>query len=326
MDGKIYERHSASRVKSFIVTTEGTRKICTDPSIVGNEYMHMLRQPAETFLRSEHFMEDRKRFKDHQFNVLHFLRGGLSYGLIEALNGVGVARPNASFMSSERYKEGATGAWKIRDDNYVKFTLSSEFPSVILVGDIVATGSTLDNGLDRVVKACETDGARVSKVLFFTIGCDNAVKILEKYDERLRGVCKDYEGCACVFYEGVFKVATDETPVTIKTTGTDLLNLGAELAPEYTRYLGTSPMHVIQKCVIYDGGSRAFEPRKHFDEVIHYFRELLHMMHGGMHTYDLVTERWEGAKEFFTDKDFNERCGEGPIENLITTLQHYRGG
>jgi len=215
-------------------------------------------------------------------SVLHFLRGGLNFGLLELLyKCFGFSRVNASFMTSQRVKKGLR--WKIKHDQYRKF--AHEKVSTVMAADVIATGTTLENGLDCLLK----QGGALKQFLFFTIGTSYAEKILL---ERFRSGFS-----AAIFYiEGRFALVEKDREYPFSIRGTDLVKKGALLPPEFER--GLDITSILERCEVYDVGARAFDWRKHFNDVFNYWRDL---SKAEFPVYELYNQRWPFGHSNFSE-------------------------
>ena len=111
----------SNRVKRFVFSTPYTRKILNRPEIHGFEYVAFLRKGIKLFLESPPAKKLFSNLKQDEISVLHFLRGGLNFGLLELLyTTYGFKKTRASFMTSQRFKKGKH--WLIKHDQYRKFT------------------------------------------------------------------------------------------------------------------------------------------------------------------------------------------------------------
>ena len=259
---------------------------------------------------------------DERANVLHFLRGGLNFGLVEGLStALGMNRQRASFVTSERARD-ESGRWYIREDQYVKLTLAPG--SVVFAGDIVATGITVAAGFAKLAERIsgvprselppeirqhlfqgldEPDGTSgeeqpppatpITEIVFFTIGCHKIEKMLEVYDEFFSGVFPEYRGTTVVYVEGKFHLADSKTPVRLKVPGTDLLRHPATIPPELFLSQYDRVTHPLEACAIYDGGSRSFHVGYHLEEARGYWKRVETLARDeGWSLIRALKERW----------------------------------
>lgn len=317
-DTSIYSLCGESVLKRYIASTNETKSILNKPEIVGQEFRQKLMTGISKILK--YMPEDfKKNFDEKHVDVLHFLRGGLNFGLMEALNkAYKFNNHSASFMSSERKKQ--EGKWRIKDDQYSK--LSVQPSSTVFIGDIVATGITLKAGLAKlyehtsgeenlpaIVKDYLFQGIEEKQskqkiplkgLVFFTIGCENLEKILETYHHLFCEAFKEYKDTYVVYLEGRFKLASEADNLKIRIVDTDLLRYPALLSPEFELSQYSSLAYPLERCVVYDGGSRSFNVKKHITEVIEYWKEL---SKEDMILEEALKERWP-EEEYVTKKEF----------------------
>eukprot|EP00002_Diphylleia_rotans_P014649 TRINITY_DN2852_c0_g2_i1.p1 TRINITY_DN2852_c0_g2~~TRINITY_DN2852_c0_g2_i1.p1 ORF type:complete len:358 (-),score=67.14 TRINITY_DN2852_c0_g2_i1:207-1280(-) len=309
---------SQDDLRVFMVSTNGTRRALTDPTIAGDAYMTFLQQAATAFFRSKHWQaliegaerhihthDEGQRLTDKNINILNILRGGLSYSLRQALASVGVTRPRSSFISAQR-NEIAAGLFRVDDASYTKITLSKIFPSIVLMADVVASGTTLRYCLRNLARECREGRLRVTHIVLMCVGCDNAIKILqEEANTLMREACPDFLGSVCVYYEGIFTLSSS-VKLHNQTTGTDLVLSNSRLTEEFRHYVThetTSIFAMLQKCVQYDGANRAFSVAEHFDEVHRYFRGMRDLIRKGQLTpLELLHERWEQTRHCLSEQ------------------------
>eukprot|EP00002_Diphylleia_rotans_P037589 TRINITY_DN8412_c0_g2_i1.p1 TRINITY_DN8412_c0_g2~~TRINITY_DN8412_c0_g2_i1.p1 ORF type:complete len:478 (+),score=94.26 TRINITY_DN8412_c0_g2_i1:1084-2517(+) len=261
---------------------------------------------------------------DRNINVVSILRGSLAFQLQPALAKTGFHRTRASFMSAQR-NQVAAGIFQVEDAAYVKLSLSKFYPSIIVMGDIVASGTTLRYVLRTIARECKEHRYRVSHIVLFTIGCPAAMNILlNEANPLMADACEDFVRSVCVFYEGIFTLATNETKVQIKNPGTDFLLLNSTFADEFTYYLKNrqdSIFPFLQQCIVYDGGKRAFSPSEHYEEVLHYFEQVQTLIKSGQTTpMEYLRERWEMIDEFLSP-DMKKIVGDTQI--FLQMLEHY---
>ncbi len=283
-----YEISPRQKIKRYIVSTPFTRSILNKPEIIGFDYIKNLR--AGVFETLKLFSNQFEKYGDKNISVLHFLRGGLNFGLFNMLNSAyGFNRMNASFITSQRYKKRTD--WFIKDDQYRKFSLPDD--ATIFIGDVLATGTTLDNGLEILRKQCLSEDKNIRRVVMFTIGCRRAEEILEKYHAIFQKNF-DYEETIIIYFEGRFVVPLSKNDFTICLPGTDLVKKNALLTPEFAKSQSEKVTYPLERCVVYDVGARAYDYMTHLDDVIDYWRKLSHT---GMTLKEIYEERWHPDKK-----------------------------
>ena len=294
---KIEESHTLER---FILTSPPTRAIVNQPEIIGAQFRNALKSGVSSALKLLPHAQEYKDLHDEQANVLHFLRGGLNFGLVDALSDtLGMNTHRSSFVTSERAKD-KLGNWFIREDQYFKITLSQN--SVIFAGDIVATGITIAAGFAKLSEKLlglphdqlpqevrqhlfhavgepthpipQKTNASIQEIVFFTIGCSKLEETLETYHHLFKKHFKNYKRTTIIYIEGKFHLSTAKTPITLKIAGTDLLRHPATITPELFLSQYERLSNPLEACTIYDGGSRSYFATKHLKDVHDYWLKL----------------------------------------------------
>lgn len=288
------------RVEKYIVSTRQTRDILNAPEVVGHTFRRKMREALELSLR--HFPVPRilETLDDTRSGILCFLRGGLNFDLAGALgDAFGFEKQTVSYMTSQRDKD-KFGRWFIKDAQFQKFVF--ERNSTIFCGDIVATGSTVANGVECLLNNAKNSGRPIRNLVFFTIGCHKLEKILETFFDPFRAAFKGFERIVVVYLEGKFHLADSKTDVEIKVQGTDLMRRDALMAPEFllSQYDRMSPC--LEQCVIYDGGTRSFNVEKYLAEVVGYWMKVRNLALNGKTLLEYLEERfpdgWMASRPF----------------------------
>ena len=161
----------------------------------------------------------------------------------------------------------------------------------IVIGDVVATGTSLEFGLEALVKQAEMNNTKIESILFFTFGGKRTEEILENLDALCREKFEGYQSTTLCYIEGRFTVPTVSSPLTIKLTGTDLVKREAVMAPEFIKSQYENPTFPMERCVIYDAGSRAFWLPEYLEDVIEYWEQIYTMARRGRTFEQQVGER-----------------------------------
>ena len=128
---------------------------------------------------------------------------------------------------------------------------------------------------------------------------------MRDYHTLFKNLFPEYRATIVVFIEGIFHMANSETAARIKIEGTDLIPWRAVLSPDFERHLAANPLAAMERCVVYDGGSRGFYPSHHYEDVLEYTMLTADVLSNGASLYELLLERWEGA-EYLTDEQKSE--------------------
>ncbi|MFH1653745.1 MAG: phosphoribosyltransferase [Pseudomonadota bacterium] len=285
-------------LKRFIVSTPQSRAICNRPEILGCQYTTLMLVAMTATLKGLPFAKEILQKQDEEsICILNFLRGGLNFDLRSALSlAFGFNRHRTSFMTSQRFKKD--GRWGVKENAYRKFSFPPN--ATILIADVVATGVTIDNGLEVLVEHLKKTNASVKNLIFFTIGCHKIEKILEKYDAIFREFSPDFGNCYIVYFEGKFKLVDSKTELKIGIPGTDFVRFDSILAPEFELSQYESLNYPLERCTIYDAGSRAFDIPEYLSDVREYWTKLKKLAENGFTLYDALKERW--PEEEYTDE------------------------
>jgi len=280
-------------IERYVVSTTGTRRICNQPELLGLAYTDALQQSMAQALATAPFHSLLAAAPETSLCVLHLLRGGLNFGLRAALGqAFGFVRHGSAFMSSQRCVAG--GQWGVTEDSYRKLDIPDG--AVLLVGDVVATGVTLEHGLEVIRRHLRHHGASPRATVFFTIGGPRAEAALAATHRRWRETFATYQRTCLVYLEGRFTLACEETPLRIREPGTDLLRRDAILAPEFALSQFESPAYPLERCTIYDAGARAFTIPAYAHDVIDYWEQVGALAREGWTLREALLERWpEGA-------------------------------
>ncbi len=312
------------RVQKYVVSTRETRDILNTPEIVGHTFRRKMREAL--VLALTHYPDPRllETLDDTRSGVLCFLRGGLNFDLANALgDAFGFEKQSVSYMTSQRDKD-KNGRWFIKDAQYQKFVF--ERNSVIFCGDIVATGSTVANGVETLLQNAKNSGRPIRRLVFFTIGCHKLEKILETFFDPFRAAFKGFEGIDVIYLEGKFHLADSKTDVEIKVQGTDLMRRDALMAPEFllSQYDRLPPC--LEQCVIYDGGTRSFNTMKYLAEVVGYWMKVRNLAMNGKTLLEYLEERfpdaWMAAPGYAADA--LRSLYRGIDESLVQAILHAR--
>ncbi len=289
----IYEipRASAKDVRRFVASTPESRAICNDPFVCGVDYTEKLKTACARILKAFDPAAD-LGLAERDTAVLHILRGGLNFGLREALNNAyGWNGHSSAFISAQRARRSDNPEdWYITENAYQKVYLSKS--AAVVFGDVVATGTSLEFALKRFLEIVQEAGNTVSSIVFFTIGGIRSEEILAEIDKHCRKQFPSYRGAAVMYFEGRFAVAGLQNKLSIKLTGTDLLRCESILAPEFVESQYENPAYPLERCTIYDAGSRAFYLPEYLEDVRDYWEQTLTLAENGVTFSQLLAERF----------------------------------
>ena len=305
----LYRRPTTGQADLFLATTPASRQICNDPRVAGVKYTVTLREACSSIFKTMQRKELLK-LRETETVVFNILRGGLNFGLREALNkAFGWNRHGTAFISEQRARnQDNPESWYITDDEYRKVYLPPV--SSVVMGDVVATGGSLRHAISALLQSAAAQQSSLRSMVFFTIGGPAAETAIVQADMQCRKLFPDYEQTVLIYLEGIFQIAAADTPVRLKITGTDLLRGDSELTPEFIASQYEDPAYPLERCAIYDAGSRAFWIPEYGADVRGYWRSCLRLAREDGVTYqELLKERMpvlDGKK--FGDVDLVKLC------------------
>lgn len=274
-------------VEAYIATTPYTRAICNDPKVCGIEYTKLLQKACTEVLK----MLPLDGVTEADAMVANILRGGLNFGLRDALaDAYGWNYHTTCFLSAQRAQSPIDGTWHITENSYKKLY----FPCAtsLYIGDVVATGTSLEYGFNELIDAAVEHKTDLRNIYFFTYGGIKTEEIFQRLDERCRTTFPNFKRTVVIYLEGRFIVPDKNTPLTIRLPGTDLVRWGSLMAPEFIESQYEKASYPIERCTIYDAGSRAFWINEYAEDVLEYWTQVLKLSETGMTFKDLVEERF----------------------------------
>lgn len=320
------ENKYTPELEKYVVSTPFTRRILNSPEVFGCGFTEDLQKTVAGIIQHLPVPGEISRLDPAAISVVNFLRSGLNFGIREALyRALGYNTHCSSFITSQRRRD-RYGRWFIQDDQYRKLELPDQ--ATIFIGEVVATGVTIDNGLAILFHQAKNLGHPIKNLYFFTIGCHKIEKILQKYDRLFRKAFSGYRKTVLFYLEGKFHLADSRTRLRLKQQGTDLLRHPALLAPEFERSQFGKVVYPLERCVIYDAGSRAFNPSRFLREVGAYWEELLRLARRGLTLKEAYFERWPAGEYLLSWPEFRDlksRTWKGLNEGSLRDIYRYGG-
>jgi len=260
----------SASVKKIVASTPETRRICNDPMVVGVEYTTLLTRACSKVLQG---LRDNLELtlSEQKAIVLHILRGGLNFGLRQSCaDAYGWNQHSSAFISAQRARASQDkNDWIITESDYQKIFFHPN--SELIFGDVVATGTSLNFALHEIAETAQRQQCQINELIFFTIGGARSHQIIEDLEKEKLQPFSSYRGSIVVYFEGIFSIANKESPLAIKIEGTDLLRRASTLAPEFIESQYEKPSYPLERCAIYDAGSRAFELREYLNDLQEYW-------------------------------------------------------
>ncbi|MCW2944590.1 MAG: hypothetical protein JWR24_1307 [Actinoallomurus sp.] len=273
------------RVEVRLVSSPAGRRILCDSIAVGNEFQKALGEAAAEAIAQTAEADEAiaAALSEGSPNVLYILRGGLNFRLHVVAEERAGRPASVSFLTSER--SVVDGRSVVGDDAYGKFDLDGN--SLLLVADIMATGTTLINALERLFREVGRHD-RPREVLVITVGTLRGVTHLAA---RLssNALLADTR-ISVVLLEGAFGVYADAQNLEYHLDSTDFLRTGGVLTPEFWMTSMDNLVALFERCVIYDGGIRGFSPARHLDDLLAYWLMFTRLVESKPHRFARHTE------------------------------------
>lgn len=247
---------------SYILSSEQSKSILYSPHIAGKKLQDRLEGMGELFARviAENFLTGEEKGKTVE---IVFMSGGLFYNLNHGFKRVyGFALPQC-FMGIQRVRvDGSEGEFTARV-GYENFESLHDNANIV-IGDTIATGSTLFKGLRWLLTVLEERKFKLNKLVVCTLA--GSLKGARRLAEIERKIKLEHPESKVYFVacEQLFHLMPD---------GTDMRFEGKDaVAPEetfvhtkkrYGEYLGKN-----MKCAVFDWGTRCKNPKKHYEEFL----------------------------------------------------------
>ncbi|MFJ6199045.1 phosphoribosyltransferase [Micromonospora sp. NPDC092111] len=287
----LYECPHDGPARVLLCSTDPSRRLLTDPAVSGHRYRLLVRSAvAEALTAWRGDAAGERWLGSGQPSVVTILRGGLSFGLEEAVVVAGGADADVSFVGTER----AVGEGVRTTYERWEFGAGPAF-----VGDILATGGTLRAVLSRLRDAATRRGVRPAAVVLVVIGSAAGVDAVQRFVADWDAA--DRPDVTMIALEALYDVPASGTVAPFARHPFDLLRTVVGSTPEYESARLSSVDSLFERCAVYDGGVRAFTPSAHADERAGWWAGVLRrkvpLAVLGAHTagladYRLAPEQW----------------------------------
>jgi len=258
---------------TYIICSDAARDIVYSPQIAGKKLQDRMEKVSEQFaeILSKHVLVGAKR--ENLCEVV-FLSGGLYYSLNHGFKkAFSFALPQC-FVGMHRSRiEGKPGEFRALA-NYENFEALPDNAHVI-IGDTVATGSTLVKGIQLLLDAAEDHGKSISSISIITIaGATVGAKKLATLAKR--HIVPQHPNCKVSFFacEMLFHLMPDGTDLRFLMPDSIMPDESRDEAlSRYGKYLAKN-----MKGAVFDWGTRCKNPVEHYREFSQYCdNELAHI-------------------------------------------------
>jgi len=249
------DEYAADDVTVLLHSSPASTSVLLDAGRVGAAFSSRLQEAA----LSAWDAATTQRGKPDLFNWTCIMRGGLSF-LPWALP----AAPTStiSFIGMSRLEDRL-------EVDYERLNLVADVPCVI--SDIVATGGTMCTAMELLASAL-APGAKLPEIVIVgVVAREGLIAVVEAF--RRLAPALGAEHLTVVALEAIFDLPA--TPDSDRRIGRqDFLRQRGPVCPEYAQRWLESPRSWFERCAVYDGGRRAFEPTRHEDEMASHWRWL----------------------------------------------------
>ncbi|MCX8175052.1 MAG: hypothetical protein N3E51_02515 [Candidatus Micrarchaeota archaeon] len=250
---------------TYIICSAGLRKVLYSPQLAGNRLLDAMEKNAQLFAK---LLQRRVLAKAKRATIceLVFLSGGLYYALNSGFRRLfGYALPQCFIGIQRQRVEGTQGQFRAVC-GYENFESLPDKANII-IGDTIATGSTLVRGIQLLLDAAESKGYSLESISVVSLaasteGARKLASLAKNHIFRQHPSCK----VSLFASEMLFHLMPD---------GTDLRFLmpNSIMPPEsrreaLLRYGGYLSKNM--KCAVFDWGTRCKNPALHWKEFLEF--------------------------------------------------------
>lgn len=236
------------RARVLIASTPDSRFVASNPQVVGESYVSHVSSATRTAM-SWLFADGHGRITGTRPHPLVILRGGATFAPTAGLEEIGFDAGPTSFVTSESSRPPGATPTSIRRYSHLQAIRDAE---ELIVCDIVASGETVVGAVQEVLSV-RPSIERVTIVGFLTV--NGAERILSALSSVVQ--------VTLFSFEALFGLPPIEDAQRPLTSSCDFLRTSFVVVGRYIDLLATKPSLVLEQCMIYDGGDRAFDPEAH---------------------------------------------------------------
>ncbi len=265
--------YNNSGVEIFVGSSSFFRELILNPEIRGREFQNKFSKGLNEIFSS--LIENEKASVSEMLStpivdILYVLRGGLNFDVHNQLP-LQVSC-EVSFCSSQRVIEG--DQIYNAETGYSKWNLHDN--SLLVIGDISATGTTITFAVNQAVAQYKKENKVPAGILILTVGTANVLPVVKKLSDKLKhSFGGKFKGITVLFLEGIFHLNMGSASyATLNLGKTDFFvkDFPRTVALELDKL--NNPTSFFERCVIYDGGSRSFEPSIYKENILRYWEGL----------------------------------------------------
>jgi len=265
-DYSLYKVAGASLPENtHIICSESARQVLYSPHIAGKRLQDAMEKNSGIFaaILAKHALAGAKK---GSLCELVFLSGGLYYALSCGFKKeFGFALPQCFIGIQRQRVEGKEGEFRAVA-GYANFESLPDNANVI-IGDTVATGSTLVKGIQLLLDEAENRSISIASITMLTLagsslGAEKLARLAKSHIYPQHPACK-VSLFAC---EMLFHLMPDGTDLRFLMPGSIMPEESRkEAQARYGDYLARN-----MKCAVFDWGTRCKNPRSHYREFLEY--------------------------------------------------------
>jgi hypothetical protein len=254
--------------KTYIICSDEGSGILLRPHIAGKELQDRMEKVAEIFMDAVGRLALKGK-KKGDITELIFLAGGLYYQLNHGFKKNFDAAIPQCFLGIKRQRvEGSEGAFTAVA-TYENFESLPDNATVI-IGDTIATGATLQQGIYHLLDSLDTKGYRLENLVVCSLACSvNGARLMKDVEKRVK---RDFPeaNVYLVVAEELFHLMPDGTDLRFLYDDAVMPDETRErVLKEYGPQLGKE-----MKCAVFDWGTRCKNPIKHYREFLEFVADM----------------------------------------------------
>lgn len=254
---------------TYLFNSPYSREILYNPQLAGIALQRAMERVSPIFVEiaTKKALRGQKR---GDVAELVLLAGGLYYFLAKGFRDVhGYSIPQCFLGVKRQRVEGSAGDF-VAVSKYENFE-SLPKNACIIIGDTIATGSTLVESLGKLENIMEAEGAKLNKLVVCSLACASAgARKLRELEKRMKERNPEFE-LYLIVAEGLFHLMPDGTDMRFLREDSILPESTREYTLEkYGEFLGKE-----MKCAVFDWGTRCKNPAQHYAEFMEFAQEIL---------------------------------------------------
>ncbi|QZT37543.1 hypothetical protein K5X82_01320 [Halosquirtibacter xylanolyticus] len=262
-DCSIYQTTKSSQLNTYLISTPETRHICCDPTFMGDQVTHGLKQALSRTIAQLKFY-DLFDIKQTASSLLLPSKASLAFPVREALQeSLGWNRFNTFFSSEDLH--------------------SCQTTNVILAEQGLSTNTT-EKWFNQILS---NEYDQVENIFFFAFASHQYLEIVKNYLEKSNKLKERNTNITVFVFEGIFEeisIDGDSKHIFSKKD--------ANLAPELVDNHYHNPVFSIIRCPLNDLSNRVFAPLKYISLQTKYWNDIINMAELGRTYIDLSNEKY----------------------------------